>query len=292
MKSLKNRQWEVAVRTGHAADGAPTADAEFTVVKNPWWGWAADPFFFEDGGTTYLFAEIYSFIKQKGCLGYCTLKNGRFSGWKKAIEEPHHLSYPFIWRDEKGIFICPESFMDRKISIYKAVDFPNKWVKDSVIADGCTLSDTTFIDKGGVKYGLTFDHMKKPPQLLLFRMKDGRAEFAGEPVSTDNSLARPGGRIYPSSIGDIRVGQNGVGNYGSGLAFLKTVIDYPNLREELLERWSAADVRLDKRPGDMRGIHTYNRLGDNETVDILFYKTSLLDVVGRILRGVRGRLKR
>lgn len=291
MRNFKRRCWQVAFRKTADNSTLPNSTDCFKTVKNPWWGWAADPFVFENEGKTYIFAEVYSFMQQKGMLGYCQLSGDSFGSWKVAIDEPFHLSYPNIMRWNGEIYICPESFVKGEVAIYRATQFPDKWERVASIADG-PFSDTTFFERDGEIYGFTFNHLSKPVELLLFKMKEGKACFAKEPVSTDNSLARPGGNIFEADGGHIRVGQNGVGMYGSGLAFLKMNFSFDNYSEELVMRWSKDDIHLDKTPKGLKGLHTFNRGCGFEVIDVLFLTAAPLDILGRIVTGIKRRIKR
>ncbi len=292
MSKFYRRAWQVCFRVTDGSDGLPTTGQPFINVPNPSWGWAADPFLFERDGRLYLFAELFSYLEQRGSIGYCVFQNGRFGRWKKVIDEPFHLSYANIFEQDGEIWICPESFTEKKVYLYRAVDFPDRWERADVIAEGLPLSDTTFYRSGGRTYGFTFNHLARPVELLLFEMKGGKAAFAPAPVSTDNTLARPGGNILHTSEGDIRVGQNCDGLYGKGLAFCRMALDFPHYSETLLARWSPEDIRLQRCPRDLRGLHTFNRLGRYEAIDIQYFETHPLDVLGRVLTAVRRRLSR
>lgn len=291
MSKLTNRFWEIAIRKTDNTAGLPNLEVEFNVVKNPWWGWAADPFLFNRDGRIYLFAEVYSLIKQKGCLAYCEVVGTKTSRWHKIIEEPYHLSYPNIMECDGEIYICPESYQCKEVYFYKAKSFPDIWERNETIIKGSPVSDTTFFKDGDTVYGFTFNHTTEPVRLDMFLIKNGKAEFPQlMPISTDESSARPGGNFFRTERGNIRVGQNGVGVYGSGLAFMRVKAFQPKYEEELLVRWDVHTVKVNKMPKSAEGIHTFNRLGDLEVIDIRYRANNLLDFLGRLFRAIKRRL--
>lgn len=62
----------------------------FRAIKNNLRYWVADPFVFERDGETYIFAELFDYLRRRGVIGYSKLKaNGSFSSWKEIIVEPY-----------------------------------------------------------------------------------------------------------------------------------------------------------------------------------------------------------
>lgn len=58
----------------------------FRAIKNNLRYWVADPFVFERDGETYIFAELFDYLRRRGVIGYSKLKaNGSFSSWKEII---------------------------------------------------------------------------------------------------------------------------------------------------------------------------------------------------------------
>lgn len=82
----------------------------FRAIKNNLRYWVADPFVFERDGETYIFAELFDYLRRRGVIGYSKLKaNGSFSSWKEIIVEPYHMSYPQIFEHDGEIYIVPET---------------------------------------------------------------------------------------------------------------------------------------------------------------------------------------
>ena len=75
---LRKGYWEIAYREGENGD--------WTLVKNPKGGWAADPFLFAYHGEIYLFAEIMSYRTGRVYIGYCRYEGGSFGPWEPAVK--------------------------------------------------------------------------------------------------------------------------------------------------------------------------------------------------------------
>ena len=114
--------WKIGYRKRNSND-------PIKMIKNPWWGWCADPFLFEYKEETYVFAEIWNYFSLKGCIGYYKIKGQNCDKrWHIIIEEKYHMSFPYIWQDVDGIHICAETNGAKKLGIYNCINFPKEWV--------------------------------------------------------------------------------------------------------------------------------------------------------------------
>ncbi len=88
----------------------------------------ADPFLVRDGKNWDLFFEVYNNDTQQGDLAVATSKNLWTWNYQKVIiDEPFHLSYPYVFRAGDEYYLIPESFEANSIRLYKADEFPTKW---------------------------------------------------------------------------------------------------------------------------------------------------------------------
>lgn len=125
-------------KSGHALLTDETTP--FKAIKNSLRYWVADPFVFERDGETYIFAELFDYLRRRGVIGYSKLKaNGNFSSWKEIIVEPYHMSYPQIFEHDGEIYIVPETGSGHTLDMYRAVDFPDKWEKSVNLAKDVVL---------------------------------------------------------------------------------------------------------------------------------------------------------
>lgn len=103
----------------------------------------ADPFALVDGNKLHIFYEEYLYNERKGNIAYTCYENGQFSIPKTVINEPFHLSYPYLFKDSKNIYMVPESCEANKIILYKATHFPLIWKKERILIDNFAGTDST-----------------------------------------------------------------------------------------------------------------------------------------------------
>ena len=247
-----------------------------------------DTFAFEHQGTTYIFAELYSFWLQRGVIGYTCLKNGKFTKWKPVIVEPYHLSYPHLFEKDGEIYMIPESFESGEVYAYRATDFPNKWERAYTLKSGVRYVDTSRFVDGDQAYAFTYDiGTQETHRLLLYRLQNEKMEDAFCHALTDNNaVARPGGAPFCDANGWIRVSQDCEGAYGKAVVFSRIGENFwENYTETPLLHFGTADIVLDKNLR-ISGIHTYTGTDTIEVVDLkgkIFHPISLAI---RILRKI------
>ena len=247
------------------------------MVENPPYGWAADPFLVEYKGRTYLFAELFLYRSERnGVIGYCVYDNGTFGQWHVSMDEHWHLSYPNVYIKDEELYMCPESWQKNEVGIYRLVEFPDKWQQTECLFSNVKYVDTTFLEQEGTQYIFTFapSFDGDKGQLLLIRRNENGTMEAPVVLSEDISLARPGGKILCHDGKLFRVSQDCLKSYGEGLVFSEIDSLWPNYRERVVRRVLPKDLRIETKK-EVLGIHTYNRLGDLEVIDIKYYEPSV-----------------
>lgn len=264
------RQWQVAFRKKPLGSIFSDVKTEFTVIPNTLRYTAADPFLFKYNGITYLFAEIYDKKDGLGKLGYSVFDGERFSKWKIVISENYHLSYPNIFEYNGNIYIIPEANESDTLYAYKATDFPDKWEKISPpVMSGRKLVDTTFLDFNDKHLMFTYDIKNYDnKELFIYEIKENGqvAKYIKGAVSTDDSVARPGGNFFKYNGDVIRVSQDCTGDYGVAVVFSKIKDCSENgYSEEKVLHISPNDVKIGKK--FISGLHTYNGNEELEVID-------------------------
>lgn len=251
-------------------------DKSFSVVEAPKYGWTADPFLVEYKHEVYLFAEVFLYkTERNGKIGYCKYKDGQFSEWHISMDRHWHLSYPNVWVDNDALFMCPESYQNGEVDIYRLIEFPDKWEKQEALISNVEYCDTTFLRDGEEKYAFTFERGEKSPagNGLLYRFHNGTSEHIYLTDSLEGT--RCGGKVMKKDGKYIRVGQNCVKEYGSGLIFFEIDSIWPMYKEHEIKRINIQDVSIVNPQHDYTGIHTYNSCSDIEVIDLRFPSSTI-----------------
>lgn len=264
--------WQVAYRMidgpGVAETGALDGPA-FTVLPDDGARFYADPFPFEHQGRQFLFVEEFPYSTAKGVISVTELgSDGAFGRPHIVLEEPHHLSYPHIIEHEGEIYMLPEGSAAHELVLYRAVEFPDQWVRDTVLIANRDINDATLLKTGGQFWLIATERLcggSASDKMVVYSAPDLRGPWlahALNPIAIDHSAARPGGEFIRHGDQMLLPVQNGSSTYGGGLGLMA------------LEHLDAGSVVF-SRPRPIvggpawarSGIHTLNRAGRLEVVD-------------------------
>jgi hypothetical protein len=164
--------------------------------------------------------------------------------------------------------MVPESGTARTIDLYRATDFPGRWIKEATLVSDVTASDATLLEINGAWW-------------MLATVQDGGGAYSDalhiwsastllgpwlphkrNPVMIDIASARPAGRIISRHGKLIRPVQDCRQGYGSALG----LAEITRLDAERYEQ--RVDTIL--RPGPLwpgKRLHTLNRAGSLECID-------------------------
>lgn len=260
--------WQVALRRDANATAHTSAEG-YLGIDAPPGHYFADPFIVEDAGRTLLFVEDFNYATHTGAIVCLEVgSDGSLGEPVRVIERPYHCSYPQVIRESDQWFMVPETGFNGTVELYAAIDFPYRWRLEKVLFRGAAF-DTTIVQQDGLYWFFVtlIDRAEYYcPQLFLFHAESLTGTWTlhpGSPISRDVRTARCGGAIIRDGDRLIRVAQDGGVAYGRGLRFME--ITKLN-RSEFAER-EVADLTCDRFPGTI-GVHTYNRCGDIEVVDL------------------------
>jgi hypothetical protein len=264
--------WQVAYRVIDGPGVAETGRLEgaaFTVLADDGERFYADPFVLEHDGCHYLFVEEFPYTTGRGVISVSKLgEDGRFGPPRVVLEEPHHLSYPQVFVHDGELFMLPESSAARELVLYRAEDFPNRWVRDSVLIAGRDFNDATLLQSGDRVWLFgteRFGYGSASDTMMAYSAASLRGPWephALNPIAIDRSAARPGGAFIRQGDRLLLPVQDGSRAYGGGLGLMELV------------RVDDEDVVFAPprpiAPGTAwkrSGIHTLNRAGRLEVVD-------------------------
>ena len=179
--------------------------SKFKVVKNLKNSFFADPFVFKKDGLNYVFVENYNYSKKKATISALCLKDDKYEYLGNVIDESFHLSFPFIFRWEKGIYMIPETHKAKQIRLYKCQSFPMKWKLDQIIMKNVIAADTMILRKNKKWFMFTnicsagLKDLKS--ELHIFYSENLNSENwkpikSGNPVIFDSMSARNGGFFF------------------------------------------------------------------------------------------------
>ena len=263
----------------------------FTLIKNSWRYWCADPFLIEKDGTRYVFFELYDRLKRKGCIGYRILNaDGSYTKIKKVYEDTCHLSYPNIFFEQGNYYIVPESSGGKSLYVLRAEKFPDVWKKEQILLDGSPLVDTTFLTYGKERFMFTTPIFKDNVSALsvvpILENGDFNKQSITNPIVCDKSRARMAGNFIKTKEKIIRVSQDCTVRYGGGLVFSEvTKLTQTEYEEKEICRLSQ-DLYVQGRRFD--GIHTYASDDCVEFVDLkIEAKFNFVETIGFLLQKIK-----
>ncbi len=269
-------------------------DKPFTVLPNTKSLWCADPFLFEKDGVLCIFFEALDYIKRKGLLGYRELTDDGYGDIHIIYKGDNHLSFPFVYEKDDTVYIIPESYHDNRLFRIKCTEFPDKWEYDKTLIEG-KLVDTVLYSKDGTDFYITEKVVTEGVfnRLDIFAEKDGVIkEHTSNPVKTDDSNARGAGCLFRCEGDLIRPSQDCSSSYGEKLNFNKIItLSESEFCEEFIATVTAEEIKTYSSQS-FCGIHTYNRLGNYEVIDLkLPARFSMRNTVGAVLKLLKGVFK-
>ncbi len=266
---LVKEEWNVAIRK-RSSDKLLYEDKNaegFEVIKNDIRYWCADPFIISKDGKDYLFVEAYDRFKAKGVIGYREIDNGKIGKLKIAMELEKHLSFPNVFEHDGKIYMMPESNGLNKLSVYEAIEFPDRWEEKTVLLNESVV-DSVFLKADGEVYILTKLCNQADFELVWYRL-DGKSWILSDenPIASGKYNSRMGGAIIERNGHLIRVAQDCEGGYGLALNFNELSVDNGKYSEKMISRIDMASM-----PGKISkkyvGIHTYNLNNNYEVIDL------------------------
>ncbi|HEY1141163.1 MAG TPA: hypothetical protein VGE88_13280, partial [Lysobacter sp.] len=167
-------------------------------------------------------------------------------------------------------YLTAETSYDRRVSLYRAEDFPLRWTRVVDLVEGRVCVDPTLLHHEGRWYlfaNVAENGNSTSDELFLFVADDLHGPFAPHPASPivcDVRRARMAGRLFRHNGRLIRPAQDCGPGYGNAVVFNEVLELSPTVyRERQLSRLAPF---LKRR---VAGCHTYNADGGVEVLDVL-----------------------
>lgn len=133
--------WTLFIGKGDFLDSTLFRIKGLNPSKNEFW---ADPFIFMFQEKHYIFFENYDYKTQKGKISCGRIDKDKLVDIVDVLERNYHLSYPFIFEENQEIFLMPETSSNKRLEIYKCIEFPSKWELYTTAFEGEKVIDATF----------------------------------------------------------------------------------------------------------------------------------------------------
>jgi hypothetical protein len=183
----------------------------------------ADPFMLPVDGTWHMFFEavVWDDGGTKGVISHATSRDGlRWQYQRVVLEEPFHLSYPFVLASGGEHYMIPESQGAGVVRLYRADPFPHRWVHVGDLLAGPVLLDSTVFERDG-RWWMMVDTSPglNDETLRLFHAPALRGPWTEHPrspvVRGDPRMSRPAGRVLCTPDRVLRFAQGARPDYGT-----------------------------------------------------------------------------
>ena len=174
----------------------------------------ADPFLARSGSEWFVFYEIMGATGADIGVSRVSL-DGENEYLGIALDEPFHLSYPFVFESGGSHYLVPESKSSESIRLYRADEFPLRWSLEAEFLKGIALSDPTLIEIEDHWYLFA----EAAGELHLFSAPELFGPWAPHPQNPIRvgNYSRPAGRVGFFDGRLLRFGQDQFGGYGRGV---------------------------------------------------------------------------
>lgn len=213
----------------------------------------ADPFLYKaDAENYYILVEEFPFYANLGYISLLTVnrKTMKLTKKERLIEEPWHLSYPFVYEGK----IIPEAYRSGKVYAYAA---ENVKVENKEVLFDAGMIDQTFLRYNGYEWIFATDKDNALGGLKIYYREDGTKQWkshAKNPVKEDITNSRPGGHFFEMDGALYRPVQDSQERYGRKIRIMR--IDKLTIDE--FEETEVAVFDSDKFPPYNKGFHTFN----------------------------------
>lgn len=187
----------------------------------------ADPFLWTRDGRHWLFCEEYLRETHRGRISVLELDadikaTGRVL---PVLDEPRHLSYPFLFEHRGELYMVPESARTRRVDLYRCDNFPDRWTLVATLLRDIEAADATLFEHAGRWWlfcSARIGRTRPNDSLYAFHADSPTSEHwtphPANPLVRGFAGSRPAGRIVRDQAGALlRPAQLCVPRYGYGL---------------------------------------------------------------------------
>ena len=181
----------------------------------------ADPFILKATRIWYMFFEVMNEQSHRGEIGLAVSHDAFHWRYQYIVlKEPFHLSYPYVFEWQNAYYMIPESCEAKSVRLYKAMDFPSRWILLGTLLEGDDFVDPS-IFYFNHRWWLLTDSAQSPyyaGTLRLFHAANLEGPWIEHPQSPiirgNPHIARPAGRVILLDRSIIRYTQDCCPVYG------------------------------------------------------------------------------
>ncbi|MDF5706257.1 MAG: hypothetical protein PUP90_00925 [Nostoc sp. S4] len=197
----------------------------------------ADPFMVCEDGIWYMFFEVLNSLQNKGVIGLATSNDAyKWSYQQIILDEPFHLSYPYVFKFQNDYYMIPETSQASSIRLYKATNFPIKWSFVKTLLTEKDFVDPSIFQDNNLWWLLSATSQARNTLRLYYSrdLMDTWIEHPKSPVIKESkNIARPAGRVIVFDGKIIRYTQDCERVYGHQVkAFQITELTTTNYQEK------------------------------------------------------------
>jgi len=265
--------WLLLYRAGNGNGFENDSYKDFKKIKPPKDRFWADPFVVKSGGRHFVFVEEFIYKTNKGHISVLEMDlAGHLLNTGRIIENPYHMSYPFVFDCDSTCYMIPETGGNRSIDLYRCTEFPWKWEFVKSIMKDINAVDTTIFRYDGKWWLFTLidkidSSLAVSPELYLFHsddfLSDNWISHPMNPVVSDVRSARPAGKVFIRDGKIYRPSQDCSGRYGNSFDINEIV----SLTTDTYEEKQIKKVRPEWDP-TLKGTHTFNEHEGFTIIDV------------------------
>jgi hypothetical protein len=236
----------------------------------PFEGFLADPFGIAGpDGSLIILAEALPWKERRGRIAAIERRgDGTLTLAPTSLTADAHLSYPQLIEQGGEIYCIPESSAQGCVQLFRAVDFPRRWVLERVLLEQFAGSDATVVQYQGGWWMFVGHHAEQDEaKLFIFHsaaLQGPWTPHALNPVKCDLRSSRPAGTPFVGKDGALyRPAQDCSRVYGGALVINRVTRLTPAEFEEEI----TAHLRPDPAGPCPDGLHTLSAAGELTLVD-------------------------
>lgn len=228
----------------------------------------ADPHLMLENGSAYLFVEEMNFRERRGYISaYRVQADLGAVTLGPVLREPHHLSFPFVFRHGGQIYMMPEAYEARVVPLYRAIEFPMRWQLERHLLSDLHAVDSTMIEHDGRLWLFTTVSEFAPASgdLYLYSACDLAGPWLPHPMNPIRRGvfgARGAGEIFAAGGRLYRPGQDCSRHYGYAVRLFEITL---LTKQEYAER-EVTVIEPNIRAGNF-AVHTLNCAEDIVALD-------------------------